>query len=471
MNYTGDVLNFGVAVERARAAGVAAEMVIIGDDVGVGRSKAGKVGRRGIAGTILVHKIAGALVAAGNPLDEVARVARQVGSNLVSVGASLCHVHVPGRRTVEGTDLPLGDVEIGMGIHNEPGSERASLELPLLVTKMLLQLLDPEDKDRAFLGATPHRVVLMINNLGGVSNLEMGGITTEVANQLAATYGIRPVRVYSGTYMTSLNGLGFSISLLDVGSENFQGLDIVACLDAPTQVLGWSAPIQSEAWSANFIDTEATSAINNESQPSDFKVDASHAKTALIRALKDLIAAEPAITEYDTVVGDGDCGICLKRGAEGILEHIEESGLTGDVVVDITSIIPIVERTMDGTSGALYSIFLHALITAIRNRLPGPTSPKTWASVLKQSSDVLSKYTPAQPGDRTLIDALYPFIEVLFSSENFKQAADAAMKGAEKTKGMHASLGRTVYVGGYGYQKVPDPGAWGLAIFLGGLAS
>lgn len=96
MNYTGDVLNFGMGVEKARAAGVEVEMVVVGDDVGVGRAKAGKVGRRGIAGTVLVHKISGALAAQGRTLAEVAKVARLVAENLVSVGASLEHVHVPG---------------------------------------------------------------------------------------------------------------------------------------------------------------------------------------------------------------------------------------------------------------------------------------------------------------------------------------------------------------------------------------
>ncbi|CRK31596.1 hypothetical protein BN1708_018785, partial [Verticillium longisporum] len=86
MNYTGDVLNFGVAVEKARAAGIDVEMVVVGDDVGVGRKAAGKVGRRGIAGTVLVHKISGAAAALGRSLKEVASVARLVAENLVSVG-------------------------------------------------------------------------------------------------------------------------------------------------------------------------------------------------------------------------------------------------------------------------------------------------------------------------------------------------------------------------------------------------
>lgn len=125
---------------------------------------------------------------------------------------------------------------------------------------------------------------------------------------------------------------------------------------------------------------------------------------------------------------------------------------------------------MDGTSGALYSIFLHALVTSLSSLPQGNLSPQGWAQALRQSSDAMSKYTPARPGDRTLVDALYPFIDTLEQTSDVRQAAEAALAGARKTKGMTASLGRTVYVGGSSYQEVPDPGAWGLACFFLGLA-
>lgn len=124
---------------------------------------------------------------------------------------------------------------------------------------------------------------------------------------------------------------------------------------------------------------------------------------------------------------------------------------------------------MDGTSGALYAIFLNSLVHALRSQSSGNITPKTWAAALKQSCDAMSKYTPARPGDRTLVDALYPFVEVLGESGDVKKAATAARKAADDTKGMKASLGRTVYVGGSGYEEVPDPGAWGLACFFLGL--
>ncbi|KAJ6790196.1 hypothetical protein PWT90_08002 [Aphanocladium album] len=486
MNYTGDILNFGMAVEKAKAAGIAAEMVVVGDDVGVGRAQAGKVGRRGIAGTVLVLKVAGALAARGAKLEDVAKVARLTADNIVSVGASLEHVHVPGRAADEeagSSGLGCDDVEIGMGIHNEPGCEKASLALPELVSKMLAQLLDGGDKDRAFLTVNSNEVVLLVNNLGGVSVLEMGGITAEVVSQLRGKHNIRPVRVIAGTFMTSLNGMGFSISLLNVVNTDIDGApNMVDLLDAPSEVTGWSAPIQKTTWEAaagrgDDAGSESTAATTQDVKPSGLKYDPSVAKDALTTALKNVVAAEPDVTRYDTVVGDGDCGIGLKRGAEdkltvrlAVLKHLEEHPFTGDLVVDVAGIVPVVENTMDGTSGALYAIFLNALVHALRTLSPGEASPSLWASALKQSCDALSRYTPARPGDRTLVDALYPFVETLASSGDVKQAAQASHDAADATKGMKASLGRSVYVGGSGYEEVPDPGAWGLACFFQGLA-
>lgn len=321
MNYTGDVLNFGVAVEKARAAGLNVEMLIVADDVGVGRAKSGKVGRRGIAGTVLVHKIAGALAATGRPLDEVLKVAKLTAENLVSIGASLEHVHVPGRAVPKAGDegqLKLGEVELGMGIHNEPGSGKETVELPELVGKMLAQLLDPNDKDRAYLNVNSNEVVLLVNNLGGVSVLEMGGITAEVVGQLERNYGIHPVRILSGTYMTSLNGLGFSITLLNVVNTEIGGPSMIQLLDAPCEATGWSSPISKNTWEAKNTATREGSSLTGQTvKPSGLKFEPEVAKTAFSRALASVIAAEPEITKFDTVVGDGDCGIGLKRGAEG----------------------------------------------------------------------------------------------------------------------------------------------------------
>jgi dihydroxyacetone kinase len=153
-----------------------------------------------------------------------------------------------------------------------------------------------------------------------------------------------------------------------------------------------------------------------------------------------------------------------------ILNYLQSHPLSGDAVVDVANIVPIVEKEMDGTSGALYAIFLNALLASLRSQGKGEASSKVWAAALQHSCEALSKYTPARPGDRTLVDALYPFVEVLEKTGDVKQAAEAANKAAEGTKGMKPSLGRTVYIGGSGFEQVPDPGAWGLASFFLGLA-
>nr|POF14102.1 dihydroxyacetone kinase 1 [Quercus suber] len=474
MNYTGDVLNFGMAVEKAKAAGMEVEMVIVGDDAGVGRSQGGKVGRRGIAGTVLVHKIAGALAASGANLKEVHKVAQLVADNTVSIGSSLSHVHVPGRAADGDDELKDGEVEIGMGIHNEPGSEKSTADLTGLVKTMLKYMLDVKDTDRAFLSVNhADETVLLVNNLGGVSVLEMGGITNEVITQLTSDYNIRPVRILSGTFMTSLNGLGFSISLLKTqvlgGSQSMLQL-----LDASAEASGWAAAISSKTWSQPPTKTrENDSGPGLDNQPCGLDIDPVSANKALSNALQKVVDAEPNITRYDTVVGDGDCGIGLKRGAEAILAHLQSTDKQTDAALHLDKITAVVENTMDGTSGALYAIFLNALAHGLRSqRSDGnrPAGPKEWSTAMTIAMESMGKYTPAKVGDRTLVDALAPFVETLTESADVQIAAQAASEGSKKTKGMKASLGRTVYIGGSGFEEVPDPGAHGLAVFFNGLA-
>jgi dihydroxyacetone kinase len=145
-----------------------------------------------------------------------------------------------------------------------------------------------------------------------------GAITTEVVTQLKGQYGIRPIRILSGTYMTSLNGLGFSISLLKVVDTGINGSTMIQLLDAPSEATGWSAPISTQTWEAKVQSTrEYKEAPVRTVQATGLKLSPADAKSALVRALERVVASEPEITKYDEVVGDGDCGIGLKRGAEG----------------------------------------------------------------------------------------------------------------------------------------------------------
>ena len=277
-NYTGDVLNFGMGVEKARAIGKKVAMVIVGDDVGVGRAKGGKVGRRGISGAALVVKICGALAEEGATLEECARVGRLVVDNLVSVAASLSRVHVPGRSIEEAKEeeerLGLGVVEVGMGVHNEPGCEKIKTDLPGLVKTMLAQMLDLDDEDRAYVKVEKSdETVLLFNNFGGVSNLEMGAIVTEVVTQLGKSYDLKPLRIVVGTYFGSLNGPGFGITILRLTDTGLgPGKSMLELFDASAEATGWPAPIKKEAWEKKYNPVEETiKADKTKTQPSNLR--------------------------------------------------------------------------------------------------------------------------------------------------------------------------------------------------------
>ena len=257
-NYTGDVLNFGMGVEKARALGKKVEMVVVGDDVGVGRAKSGKVGRRGLSGTALVVKICGALAEEGASLEKCARVGRLAANNLVSLGASLSRVHVPGKGIEEarGEEERLGPglVEIGMGVHNEPGCEKVKTDLPGLVRIMLAQMLDQNDKDRAYVKIEKaDDTILEINNYGGVSNLELGAVTNEVVTQLEKNYGVKPRRIVQGTLFGSLDGPGFILSVLRLGDTGL-GPDksLLKLIDGPTNAVGWPRCVTPDTWEKKF---------------------------------------------------------------------------------------------------------------------------------------------------------------------------------------------------------------------------
>jgi triose/dihydroxyacetone kinase / FAD-AMP lyase (cyclizing) len=139
---------------------------------------------------------------------------------------------------------------------------------------MLAQMLDPSDKDRNFLSVSKvDKTVLLVNNLGGVSVLELGGITDEVVKQLKDDYGIEPVRILAGTYMTSLNGMGFSISLLKLQDTGLgHGKSMLELLDAPAEATGWSAAVNSNTWKSKSAPADIQGLQNaDEVKPSNLK--------------------------------------------------------------------------------------------------------------------------------------------------------------------------------------------------------
>jgi dihydroxyacetone kinase-like protein len=226
-NYTGDVMNFEMAAELAGADGIEVEAVVIDDDVAV-RDSLYTAGRRGVGATVLAEKLAGARAEEGGSLQEVAAVVRQVDRDGRSMGMALtsCTVPAAGRPTFE---LGEDEMEIGIGIHGEPGRERMRLEP---ADRIVDRLLQPVLDDLPF--GSGDRVLAFVNGMGGTPLLELYVVFRRVAEVLAGR-GLELSRSLVGNHITSLEMAGCSITLLRLDDE------LVRLWDAPvhTPALRW----------------------------------------------------------------------------------------------------------------------------------------------------------------------------------------------------------------------------------------
>lgn len=480
-NYTGDILNFGLAKEQYAAIhgeSNTLRFVIVADDVAVGKTQGAIVGRRGLAGTVLTYKIAGALADRGDTLDNVYNVAQYVASRVGTIGVGLEHCHVPGTATTE-SHLDASTCEIGMGIHNEAGHRRISPIPPLrdLVSQLLDLLMSTTDPERSFLPFTGHDdVVLMINNLGGVSELELSAIVLESSHQLQSR-NVRIRRVLSGSFMTSLNMPGFSITLFLLPSETDMGAPstdlLLSLLDDRCEAPGWKWSSNSAPSALHLTKSSAVPSLPSAGKGQMLRATDTAAFTANIqKACEGLIAAEPEITRMDTIAGDGDCGLTLKAGASDILKKLADGSIDGhNVGGAMISIAQTAEEVMGGTSGALYSIFFSALAQGLQAQDREVVDHQVWANALVSALSKLYTYTLARPPSRTLVDPLAAFVESLGHGSDFRAAVKSAVEAADATKDVEAKAGRSAYLEGerLKQQKVPDPGAWGVKIILSSL--
>ncbi|MGX5695020.1 dihydroxyacetone kinase subunit DhaK [Agromyces soli] len=226
-NYTGDVLNFETAADLAAAEGIEVRAVVTNDDVAV-KDSLYTAGRRGVAGTVLVEKIAGAAAERGDSLDAVAAVAERVNANARSMGLALTPCTVPHAGEPSFT-LADDEIEIGIGIHGEPGRERIKLEP---ADRLVDRLLDPILEDLPF--GAGDRVLVFVNGMGGTPQVELYLAYRRVAERLGEA-GIAVERSLVGNYITSLEMQGMSITLLKLDDE------MVELWDAPvhTAALRW----------------------------------------------------------------------------------------------------------------------------------------------------------------------------------------------------------------------------------------
>lgn len=436
-NYTGDRLNFGLAAEKARSRGLKVEMVIVGDDIALPDNKQ----PRGIGGTAMVHKIAGHAAELGRSLDEVVKITQQACENIFSLGVAMRTCSLP-----EGGDeeerIHTGQVELGLGIHGEPGASiMKTRNSGKIVGEMVKRLCKAAGKEA--------RLAVMVNNLGGTSELEMGLIVAEIVR--SPLHAQIDFLIGPATMVSSLDMKGFSLSVIRLNDT------FTEALQANVQAMGWR-PLVPFAPAL----TQKVQAIRDsvEAKPS------ANAKAgAVVKAVTStLIELEGELNALDAKVGDGDTGSTFALGARDIAKLLSEKKLP--LKEPAALLLLIGERlatVMGGSSGVLMSIFFTA---AGQKLAEGAALPDALLAGLAQ----MKHYGGAAPGDRTLIDALQPALEAL-QKKDLAAAAMAAQKGVDATAKMgKARAGRSSYVGSDSLEGVKDPGAVAVAGVFAALA-
>lgn len=432
-NYTGDRLNFGLAVERARALGRKVEVVIVKDDIALPDLPQ----PRGIAGVMFVEKIAGHYAEKGADLRTVAAMAQKAADGLVSLGISLSSCTLPGVGRED--RVPAGKAELGLGLHGEPGVDLVNFEGARQAALIVA--------DRLFAAARPARAyALLVNNLGSTTPLEINLLANEV---LRSRHG-KKVKLVLGPALlvSSLDMHGFSLSLLPL-TPAFE-----AALLSPATPLAWPA-IRRHA-------PPQRVRLPRETRVARPKASRNKPLAELVgRACDLLIAAEDRLNALDARVGDGDTGSTVATAARTLQAALPLMPLARlDLFFAATS--EALSRSMGGSSGVLLAIFFAA---AGQAAAAGADGQEALAAGLAK----MQAYGGAGPGDRTMIDALAPALAAL--PKGLAAAARAARRGADATARMKsARAGRSSYVASRHLAGVPDPGAETVALLLEGLA-
>ncbi|GAB1302187.1 Triokinase/FMN cyclase [Apodemus speciosus] len=519
-NYTGDRLNFGLAMERAKADGISVEMVVVEDDSAFTVLK--KAGRRGLCGTVLIHKpstmephthsqtetledsskqVAGALAEEGMGLEEITKRVSVIAKTMGTLGVSLSSCSVPGAtRTFE---LAADEMELGLGIHGEAGVRRIKIApVDQIVTLMLDHMTNTSNISHVPV-QSGSSVVLIVNNLGGLSFLELG-IIAEAAIRLLEGRGVKVERALVGTFMSALEmrGVSLTLMLVDEALLKLIGSILRATLadgdslrsgpimrpslafqpsaltqlwkDAETTAKAWPHMAKASVTGRKRIraapteppETPEATAAGGTAAGGGMSEQMTH---VLDRVCTTLVGLEDHLNALDRAAGDGDCGSTHSRAAKAIQGWLKESpSLTSPAQVLSKLAVLMLER-MGGSSGALYGLFL----TAAAQPLKANTDLPTWSAAMDAGLEAMQKYGKAAPGDRTMLDSLWAAAQELHAWKSpgasllpvLTQAVKSAEAAAEATKNMEAGAGRASYISSARLDQ-PDPGAVAAAAIL-----
>uniref|UniRef100_G1PMD7 Triokinase/FMN cyclase n=1 Tax=Myotis lucifugus TaxID=59463 RepID=G1PMD7_MYOLU len=457
-NYTGDRLNFGLAREQARAEGIPVEMVVVGDDCAFTVVK--KTGRRGLCGTVLIHKVAGALAEAGVGLKEITERVGVVAKAMGTLGVSLSSCTVPGSSKLT-FNLAADEVELGLGIHGEAGVRRIKMATTDQIVTIMLDHMTNSSSVSHVSVQSGSSVVLMVNNLGGLSVLELG----IVADAAVRTLDVRALLLQraAGSFMSALEMPGFSLTLLLVDES------LLKLIDAETTASAW--PTTPKVSVTGRKRTRA--APSRPSETPDFTTEGSliSKRMALVleRVCTTLLDLEEYLNALDRVAGDGDCGTTHSRAARAIQEQLREGPPPGSPAKMLSELSLLLLEKMGGSSGALYGLFL----TAAAQPLKASTDLPAWSAAMDAGLEAMRKYGKAAPGDRTMLDSLWAAGQELQALRNpnanlfhiLTKAVESAEAAAQATKDMIAGAGRASYISSMKLDQ-PDPGAVAAAAIL-----
>ncbi len=468
-NYAGDVLHFGQAAERLRAEGMDVRIVTVTDDI-ASDTPANAAQRRGIAGDLLVFKIAGAAAEAGLDLDEVERVTRRANARTRSLGVAF------GGCTLPGADHALfevadGVMAIGLGIHGEPGISEMPLGTAAEVADTLLDGVLAEEPARGADGYDG-RVAVLVNGLGATKYEELFVVYSRIAERLEQL-GLTAVEPEVGEHVTSLDmeGLSLTITFLDEELERF-----------------WTAPIDTPAFRRGAVTGRParTTAIHTTEAAAVAEIvpgsEESHALagriTAALRAMAAGAAANEArLGDLDAIAGDGDHGQGMVLGTSAAVSAADETYAAGAGARTLLVRAGAAwSEGAGGTSGALWG----AALTAMGNVLSDSTGadPDALVAGVRQGADAILRLGGAAEGDKTMVDALVPFVDALTTarasgaslSDAWTQASSVAATAAEATSQIVARRGRARTHGEHSLGHA-DPGATSFALLMAAVAA
>ena len=500
-NYSGDCMNFNNAMSDAQDDGIKVDAVYVNDDIAV-KDSLYTVGRRGVAGTVLVHKCAGAAAEQGKSLEEVKAVANKVIDNVRSFGFAFtsCTVPAAGHPTF---DIGDDEMEFGVGIHGEPGRFREKIDYSTgtFCDDLSRRIVTDLEEDLAL--KSGEEVVLLINGFGGTPLQELYILNNSVTKALAKD-GVKIHKTIVGNFMTSIDMAGASISVLRVDSE------LKALVDYPvnTPALTWGAAMSEQAQAALEAvqaigralgyapvaeehhaaakkaaakETEEVAVYEVEGKPEVTETINTAAFVQIVDKMADVIIEnEVPFCEADKM-GDGDFGMSIAKGFKQ-LKADWATRKKGDIGQFLVSCSEIIKEYCGGASGPIWgSAFKYAGKSMIGKKevsLADVALLFTEANRGVYETGKKSFGKGAEIGDKTLVDALKPCAMALTKAaeegkslrEGLALGAKAAHEGAEATKTHVATLGRAGTVGerSIGY---PDAGAHGLDVIFNELAA